>query len=116
MRQCDEISEAELLQWEKFPSFIRNDRCFSSYQTKTKNNFDEESSLVGENQNVIFSSSSSYTNWTSLKHFLFAAVWVIAAWHLLTVEEKTLSKFDIAINAKHPYQGKTKVKSNDKKY
>lgn len=107
MQQFGEISEAELLQWQKFPDFIRNDRCFSSFQLEAKHQFDEKASLVGHKENAGSTGDPNHTCCTTLKHLLFAFVWIIAAWHLLTVKEKALRKFDIAINAQHPYHGKT---------
>lgn len=109
MRQSGVISEAELLQWERFPEFIRNDRCFSSYQMEAKNHFDEKVSLVGDKLDTDSLGSSNRSHWNTLKHLVFAFVWIIASWHLLTVKEKALTKIDMAINANSTDHGKIKI-------
>lgn len=99
MRQSGEISEAELLQWEKLPDFIRNDGCFSTFQAEAKHLTGESTCLVGDNAEK--KSISSFSPWNTIKQILFALVWIIGAWHLLTVKERVLHKFDVSIDVQH---------------
>ena len=99
MRQSDDISEVELLQWEKFPDFIRNDGCFTVFQAEAKHLTGENTCLVGDNGDR--NSISSSSPWNVLKQIIFALVWIIGAWHLLTEKEKVLHKFDVSFDIQH---------------
>lgn len=103
MKEFGEISEIQLLQWEKFPELIRSDKCFSLFQTEAKYAAEENACLVADKNEKVSSTSHSY--WKSLKHVIFALVWTIAAWHLLTVKEKVLHKVQVAVDAQHSQGG-----------
>lgn len=51
---------------------------------------------IGETQ--ASAGGSGQSNFTVMKHMIFALVWAFVAWHLLTVKEKNLPKFDIVAN------------------
>lgn len=47
------------------------------------------------------SSSKRRNHLNLLKQIVFSIVWLISAWHLLTVKEKILHRYDISIDSHH---------------
>lgn len=102
MNEFSEISEVELIQWKKFPKMIQSDKCFSLFHQEAKCAAEEICLMADKSEKV---SLTSHTHWKSLTHVLFLLVWIIAAWHLLTVKEKILQEFQVAVDAQHSQGG-----------
>lgn len=67
---------------------------------------DEEASLMTNEKNngmhsEIKSPSKGKNHLNLLKQVVFSIVWLISAWHLLTVKEKIPHRFDISLDSHH---------------
>lgn len=123
--------------WSKFPKSIRNDPCFSAFREEfesangnlletfidfirfflkivaffhTADAFTVKNELlkpqnIGEIQGS--ADGNGQNKFTVVKHLVFIMIWSFVAWHLLTVKEKNLPKYDIVAN-----NNQTKSKSD----
>lgn len=107
------FTSEELVVWEKFPDIIRRDSCFMDLNHgKSKISpwqIDEnkpsilfiildsdsgskvEQSLLGKTQRQRTRPSNKW------KYIVFMLIWLLSAFHLLTIEEKVLIKHDLVL-------------------
>lgn len=52
--------------------------------------------IIGETNELADRNGKS--NFTVVKHIVFTMIWAFVAWHLLTVKEKNLPKYDVVAN------------------
>lgn len=63
-----------------------------------------EPQTIAETRDSVDKSGSS--NFTTVKHIVFAMIWAFVAWNLLIVKEKNLPKYDVVVNSN---QTKSKI-------
>lgn len=119
------IDDDILSVWSKFPASIRNDPCFSAFRDEFEGaNGKSFDMLIDSIKFVLKTIAFFYTaesctvrnellkpqtidetkaaadqngqsKFTVVKHIAFTLVWAFVAWHLLTVKEKNLPKYDV---------------------
>lgn len=126
MPQSISVSDDEFSAWKKFPAIVQNDPCFSAFRDEIEGNllaiyisiisnllhfFAIFSAKVGEIsvqnellqpqvEKVLTKRATTKFDW--MKPIIFVMIWAFAAWHLLTVKEKNLPKYDVLVHFNQP--------------
>lgn len=71
-------------------SLFHTDDAFTAQNELLKSQRNDESEDAAQ--------PNGSSHFTVIKHIVFASIWAFVAWNLLTVKEKNLSKYDIAVD------------------
>ncbi|XP_055295146.1 P protein-like [Sitodiplosis mosellana] len=112
MFESTTIASEEISLWQNLPSPVQDDVCFSAFRDqvqKEKTLAIDVDGSVGDEKLLMETRTESKEKIETMKkkgkskwkYVIFFAIWLMSAWHLLTVKEKILIKHDILMDAKH---------------